>query len=181
MSKWFTNAATTPRFQYPNEIFVRFVARNYYPAPFRSDIKFLELGSGSGADLKFLEQQGFDALGVDSGQFAHAHYHCDFSAFPWDRFDNHFDCIYELNVLCHVQDAPYKEIAAALKPNGKFFAIMPALDTEADLEGKGYTRLSSPSDIGADLDPYFSKIDIRPSCYPHRQRNHINWVVEADK
>lgn len=182
MNKWYTTPATTPRFAYPNEIFVRFVARNYYPVEFRSDIQFLELGSGSGADLRFLEEQGFVALGIDSNELAYANYHDDIATVLPDFKDkNIFDCIYSLNVLCHIENPPYQAIAEALKPNGKFFAILPALETEADLEGKGYTKLSSPFSIRTALDGLFSKIDIRMSCYPHRQRNHVNWVVEASK
>ena len=55
--------------RYPNEEFCRFVGRNFLDKDIsveeRSNIKILETGCGSGANLWVLAREGFDAYGID--------------------------------------------------------------------------------------------------------------------
>ncbi|MBN8444812.1 MAG: class I SAM-dependent methyltransferase [Gammaproteobacteria bacterium] len=53
--------------RYPNEQLIGFIAGNYFKADAatRSQIKVLELGCGSGANLWFVAREGFDVTGID--------------------------------------------------------------------------------------------------------------------
>jgi ubiquinone/menaquinone biosynthesis C-methylase UbiE len=57
---------------YPNESLIQFVAQNYFSVPQedRSQIKILEIGCGSGANLWMLAKEGFDVYGLDSSEEA---------------------------------------------------------------------------------------------------------------
>lgn len=56
--------------KYPPEELVRFVARNFYSVPNRSDIKLLEIGCGTGANVWFVAREGFSVCGVDGSKSA---------------------------------------------------------------------------------------------------------------
>src|SRR5207247_2009282 len=56
--------------KYPGEDVIRFVARNYYAAEDRSKVRFLEVGSGTGANLWFLAREGFSAHGMEGSPTA---------------------------------------------------------------------------------------------------------------
>lgn len=53
--------------RWPNEELCRFMGRNFFNISFneRKDIKILEAGCGSGANLKMIVQEGFDTYGLD--------------------------------------------------------------------------------------------------------------------
>jgi len=53
---------------YPNVALIQFVAANYFSLPQedRCQLKILEIGCGSGANLWMLAKEGFDAYGLDS-------------------------------------------------------------------------------------------------------------------
>lgn len=55
------------QWRYPNEALCRFMGRNFFEIPFeeRKDIKILETGCGSGANLWMMAKEGFDAYGID--------------------------------------------------------------------------------------------------------------------
>ena len=56
--------------KYPGEELIRFIARNFYNVPKRSDISILEVGCGTGANLWFLAREGFNAYGLDGSKVA---------------------------------------------------------------------------------------------------------------
>ena len=56
--------------QYPTEHVIRFVARNFYKVPNRSEIKILDFGLGGGAHTWYLAREGFDAYGFDGSPSA---------------------------------------------------------------------------------------------------------------
>lgn len=56
--------------RYPGEDLIRFVARNYYNVPDRASICFLEVGSGTGANIWFLAREGFSATGLEGSPAA---------------------------------------------------------------------------------------------------------------
>ncbi|MBT8568326.1 class I SAM-dependent methyltransferase [Polynucleobacter paneuropaeus] len=66
-SKIFTSQAWG---KYPSEELIRFVAKNFYKADDRSRIRILELGCGPGANLWFLEREGFSFVGIDGSKDA---------------------------------------------------------------------------------------------------------------
>lgn len=53
--------------RYPNEELVRFLARHFFPLPraARADVRILEVGCGSGANLWMIAREGFAAHGLD--------------------------------------------------------------------------------------------------------------------
>lgn len=55
--------------KYPNESFIRFMARNFYNKD-RSKVKVLEIGSGTGAFIWYLAREGFDTYGIDGSETA---------------------------------------------------------------------------------------------------------------
>ena len=56
--------------KYPALPVVRFVARNFYKVPNRKDIKILEVGSGTGANLWYCAKEGFNVIALDGSQTA---------------------------------------------------------------------------------------------------------------
>src|SRR3989338_7883950 len=51
--------------KYPAEHIVVFMAKNYYKAPSRDKIRVLEIGCGSGCNLRYLCEEGFKVYGID--------------------------------------------------------------------------------------------------------------------
>ena len=56
--------------KYPSLAVVRFVARNFYKATNRKDIRILELGCGTGANLWYCAREGFSVIGLDGSKTA---------------------------------------------------------------------------------------------------------------
>ena len=56
--------------KYPSLAVVRFVARNFYKVPNRKDIRILELGCGTGANLWYCAREGFSVIGLDGSKTA---------------------------------------------------------------------------------------------------------------
>ena len=56
--------------KYPSEPVIRFVARNFYSVPQRSQVKILDLGCGGGAHTWYLAREGFDTYGIDGSPSA---------------------------------------------------------------------------------------------------------------
>jgi SAM-dependent methyltransferase len=55
--------------KYPSESLIQFVARNYYKLN-RSEVKILEVGCGTGANLWYISREGFQAYGMDGSEIA---------------------------------------------------------------------------------------------------------------
>ncbi len=58
--------------KYPGEDLIRFVARNFYSRPDRSQVRFLEAGFGTGTNLWYLAREGFAASGIEGSPTAAA-------------------------------------------------------------------------------------------------------------
>lgn len=175
MTEWFTTPETTPRATCPNEIFVRFVATNFKPPA-----SFLEIGSGSGANLRWLEEHEFTAIGVDPAPRAYANFHQDICEFLSDN-KILYDCIFDINTLCHVEDPPYRLIYEALNPGGKFFSIHPANDTEVNMAGKGYTRLADALTMRGLLGRGFMRFTVHKDTIWNGDIKTTSWQITADK
>lgn len=126
--------------RYPNEQLIAFMARKYFSlsANARKRIKVLELGCGSGANLWFLANEGFDAFGIDSAPTGIEY--CKKMLERWgvrakiavgdmkklEFPDESFDVIVDVVSMQHLTYADhlpcYNEIYRALKKDGKFFS-----------------------------------------------------------
>jgi len=125
--------------RYPGEELVRFVARNFYDAPDRAAVRFLELGCGPGPNLWFLAREGFTAFGIDGSPSAlnQASVRLNQEVPNWHGGivqgellhlpfpDNFFDALIDNEAVscnsfedaCHI----YTEARRVLKPGGKLF------------------------------------------------------------
>lgn len=53
--------------KYPSESLIRFIATNFYKSN-RSEIKILEVGCGTGANIWYISREGFSAYGIDGSK-----------------------------------------------------------------------------------------------------------------
>lgn len=126
--------------KYPTEHIVIFMAQNYYKVPNRKKIRVLEIGCGSGNNLVYLANEGFQPYGIDysahavrmakkfladNHSFARVYYSCA-SSLPFNN--NFFDVCVESNAIhCNTwRDIKciFDEIYRVLKPRGRFFGIL---------------------------------------------------------
>ena len=127
--------------RYPNEQLIAFIARNYFSLPqnSRKEIKILEVGCGSGANLWFLGKEGFDAYGIDTAPTGIKY--CQEMLRLWnveakiavgdmkklDFPDETFDAIADVVSMQHLTYTDhlpcYREIYRALKKGGRFFSF----------------------------------------------------------
>lgn len=56
--------------RYPAEDLIRFVARRFYAAPDRAQVKLLEIGCGPGSNLWYMAREGFSTHGIDGSPTA---------------------------------------------------------------------------------------------------------------
>lgn len=56
--------------KYPAESLIRFIARNFYKVNKRESIKILEVGCGPGANLWYMNREGFTVYGIDGSETA---------------------------------------------------------------------------------------------------------------
>ena len=56
--------------KYPATDVVRFIARNFYTAENREQVKLLDMGCGTGPQLWFMAREGFHVIGVDGSKTA---------------------------------------------------------------------------------------------------------------
>jgi SAM-dependent methyltransferase len=127
--------------KYPPEALIRFIARHYYQAPQRSDIRILDLGCGFGAATCYLCREGFQVTSIDGSDAAvgllkkrlkdeqlTARVLChDLSHLPFD--DDTFHCAVDLQCLmCNGRQNTARivmEIWRVIKPFGRLFSYTP--------------------------------------------------------
>lgn len=126
---------------YPNESLIQFIASRYFKLAHqqRKDIKVLEVGCGSGANLWMMAKEGLQVYGLDSSaaalELARQHLHekwsvtadlreGSFTALPYE--DAFFDAVVDVVSLQHLSLKNARlaigEIARVLKPSGEFFS-----------------------------------------------------------
>lgn len=130
--------------KYPPIPLVRFVARNFFAAPDRNQVRILELGSGPGANLWFMAREGFRVYGIDGspaaaeisqkrlvdeglagqiGRIVIGDYLVELDSFA----DEYFDAVIDVESLCcNPFDRARQTIAKAfakLKNGGRMFSI----------------------------------------------------------
>ena len=55
--------------KYPSESLIQFIAHNFYKKN-RSEVKLLEVGCGTGANVWYITREGFDGNGIDGSETA---------------------------------------------------------------------------------------------------------------
>jgi ubiquinone/menaquinone biosynthesis C-methylase UbiE len=156
---------------YPNEALIQFLASRYFRLPLeeRGQIRILEVGAGSGANLWMIAKEGFDTYGIDSSQagldLAKHHLQtkwnvsatlvtASFTSLPFD--DNFFDAVVDVVSLQHLclADTPaaFREIHRTLKRDGTFFSyrlsdhsIMFAQTDEERIDAATLKNISNPA------------------------------------
>ncbi|WP_339799099.1 class I SAM-dependent methyltransferase [Paenibacillus sp. FSL R5-0744] len=126
--------------KYPSEDLIRFVARNFYGAPSRKEIKILEVGCGTGANLWYVAREGFSVYGIDGSKTAVEKANArlnseipgwsgelligDIISLPYN--DAFFDAVIDNEAIAtnSYDNAVemYNEIYRVLKPNGKVYS-----------------------------------------------------------
>lgn len=126
--------------KYPSEDLIRFVARNFYGAPNRKEIKILEVGCGIGANLWYVSREGFSVYGIDGSKTAVKKALArlnsenpgwsgeliigDIISLPYN--DDFFDAVIDNEAIAtnSFDNAVemYSEIYRVLKPNGKVYS-----------------------------------------------------------
>lgn len=126
---------------YPNEQLIQFVAGNWFAlAPEqRREIRILEVGCGSGANLWMLAKEGFSVYGIDSSAAGiaiaeshlrdkwgvSAHLRCA-SVLELPFVAGYFDAVVDVVTLQHLNLADsvsaLAEVFRVLKPGGQFFS-----------------------------------------------------------
>lgn len=140
--------------KYPGEDLIRFVARNFYNAPDRSQIKILEVGCGPGANLWFMAREGFSVFGVDGSRSAivQAQQRLDLECLNWNGQlhcgdirhlpfqDKMFDAVIDNEAACcndyEVSKAIYTEMARVTKDGGKLYSRTFAAGSWGDQTGE---------------------------------------------
>ena len=125
--------------KYPSEHVIRFVARNWYGAPERRQVRLLDLGCGPGACTWYMAREGFSVSSIDGSKVGIERLQQrlssenlaadarvgDFTSLPWP--DGTFDGIIDNASLCHNRYQQCKqavaEVLRVLKPGGRFFSI----------------------------------------------------------
>ncbi len=125
---------------YPNDALIRELAIRFFrkSPKERSEIRILEIGCGSGANLWMVAREGFDTTGSDFsseglkyceetmdhwGVKAHL-VHADMMSLPFE--DNSFDYVFEIMAMQHLDFEQHKvalsEVERILKDGGEFFS-----------------------------------------------------------
>ena len=140
--------------RYPPEELIRFVARHFYSAADRGQVKILEVGCGTGANIWYLAHEGFDAYGIDGSQTAivkaerrmqeegvKAHLQVGDIVrlgefYPTVLFDGVIDvaCLW-CNRMGAIQ-AILDQVMTVLKPRGRVFSMLLAAGSYGDGLGK---------------------------------------------
>ncbi len=128
--------------KYPSEDLIRFIARNFYAVPNRKEIKILEIGSGTGANVWYLLNEGFTVYAVEGSSTgielmksriqkdANLDIHNlhavqgDIEKLPFES--NFFDAVIDIQAIYSNDWKKSKniiqEVARVLKDDGKFYS-----------------------------------------------------------
>lgn len=176
--------------KYPREDIVRFVARNYYGVPDRSEVRFLDLGCGAGAISQYLCGEGFTVDAVDQIRPATEPNYATFTFYEsdlteWDYPENKYDCVIDNTTLCHVREyeAVLESVHESLKEGGKLFSIFPTVFNHTSLFiDKGYTKKFMHGEA-QDVFKMFSNVKVGRLSYTDMSvmKSLTYWLIEGTK
>jgi len=130
--------------KYPPISVIKFIAKNYYKVSNRKEIKILEIGSGTGANLWYIAREGFTVYAIDGSETACERFNKrmmdekldhmigdikvgDYHTMLHDFDDNFFDAIIDVESLYCNSFNKSKEIIqtafSKLKKNGMLFSM----------------------------------------------------------
>jgi SAM-dependent methyltransferase len=135
--------------RYPNEELLRFFGRYYFAlsSEARRDVRVLEVGCGSGANLWMIAKEGFDAHGIDLSPHGIAlcasmleHWGetatlkaADMTATPYP--DGHFQAVVDVFSSFCLDEVGFAEFLSEtsrlLAPGGRFFSYAPSKGSDA--------------------------------------------------
>lgn len=167
--------------QVPEHLLIAFVNKRFGRVHPRESLRFLDIGPGRHApNQNFLETKDYNVLSVDVAARAKKNLFADIGDVEFPA--GHFDLIYDINTLCHVENPPMEKIVSWLKLGGHFFSIAPASDTWRGVgEGKEFTRYATEEEAEAMLDGHFSGWYLRPREYPSGDNQIRSWVMWGKK
>jgi len=131
--------------KYPPEELIRFVAWSFYNTPYRSRVRILDAGCGTGACTWYLAREGFSAYGIDGSKtgisiakkrFADEGLQAEFQVgdlvqLPYP--DDYFDGVVDVAALQHNTLPSIKAILVefnrVLRAGGKLFSMVFAVGT----------------------------------------------------
>ena len=168
--------------RYPNEHLVRFVARNFYSARDRGQVRLLDLGCGQGPNTWFMAREGFSVSGIDGSQAAvtvaqdrlkqeelNADLRVgDYLDLPWK--DATFDSVVDIASLYANRAENFKralrEVRRVLKPGGLVFSISFSKNTWGygqgiEVEPDGYTDIPEGPMAGRGFSLYLDQARLR--------------------
>jgi ubiquinone/menaquinone biosynthesis C-methylase UbiE len=176
--------------RYPQEDVVRFVARNFYGVPARSEVRILEVGCGPGSGASwFIAREGFRLSGIDGsataiekarrrfeaeglqGEFVQG----DISHLPWP--DATFDAVLDAGCLgCNTEaetEIIVREIHRVLKPEGRHFSFTMKAGSWGDDDG---TRLDATTLASSSEGPYVGMGKVRFATEDSLRRIYRNFA-----
>ncbi len=187
--------------QYPREDLIRFVARNYYDAPHRSGVHFLDLGCGAGAATWYLLREGFSVTAMD-GSLSAMNRLADRISLneaaratlmlqdltllqPTSQPQGYYDCILDICTSQHMEDkdqtALIENALRWLKPGGRIFSVLASTGsdisfhaTDTGISMIGYTGITDLFKSFYDLN--IDRLDRRVDG-----RTWAEWIVIATK
>lgn len=166
--------------KYPNEELCRFMGRNFsdnkIPLQDRKNIRILETGCGSGANLWMIAKEGFDTYGIDLSQdgiklasqmLANYNVSAHLSVqdmsqldFPENYFDGVVD-VFSSYCLNKKKGIEYiKGVNNVLKSGGLFFSYFPSKKSDAFLYtgDSNYIDSDTLNGISRNDSPYYGNI-----------------------
>lgn len=187
--------------KYPPEHLIRFVARRWYGAADRKQIRLLDLGCGPGANTWYMAREGFTVSGIDGSPTAIERATArlaseglaadlqigDFVALPWP--DGTFDGAVDNVTLCCNHFAQAKravaEVHRVLKPGGAFLSCnftnrSWGAGTGHEVEPNGYTDISEGPLEGKGFGLFMSAEQLAELYAPFESRSIelVSWTAE---
>ena len=142
---WDAIHTARPWGRWPNTRFVDWVMHTYGGVDDRRAVRFLDLGCGAGAQLRFLEEEDFKYVGVDGSEAALSRarkagygpvWQADLTDFEIEEDWGKFDCVMDICTLQHLGANDMVEVVRRarrwLKPGGYFFMIHAASGSDVD-------------------------------------------------
>lgn len=190
--------------KYPSEDLIRFVARHFYQAADRANVRLLEVGCGPGANLWYLAREGFSFVGIDGSETAigKAEKRLDEECPGWRGrgelrvgdivnlpfADAVFDGVIDNEAIsCNSFDAScgmYAEISRVLKSGGRMYSRTFAEgswgDGSGECLGRGARRCTEGPLAGKGLCRFTSEKDITELTRPLQLQGveMLRWTAE---